>query len=766
MSAANAPTPEFRKSGWDALRVMAAVAIGTLIMLRATVFFAPQLVFDVDPALDPSPIVGFGPAQSMLIDALIWLCCAVGLFAEVRSRRKVDLLMLLLGLGGLPIVIWHGYEDLGNLWIGVSWSAAVLAAVTIAHLARDRGIRVLLVALAAAAVSAILIRGLSQMTFEHAQTVADFRAQREAFLAAQGWAPDSVQAHIYERRLEQNQPTGWFTTTNILGTFAAATLSLWLSLALGMWRHFGWRNVAFLVLSLLVLCAVAAGELFMTGSKGALVACAVGAAIVCAAHFMISMRKRWKLTDKNASRLGALGGTTVVCVVLLAIAGIAARGSLMPESALGDKSLLFRWFYMEGSMGMLSEHSLAGVGPDKFQQMFLQFRPPRCPEEVTSSHNVILDWATTLGVLGWTWIALLFVFAARAGAKLLTDDDTPPDQVADDHGAARLSLILVAGSVLLALGASFIVESRAINQLPLEVWRGVGIVGSLLVALLTMRAATLVSRAVLSIGLAATACVVLVHSQIEMTMTQPGSAALALMLIALAAPASTGSRRKIVIVVAMLLVLIAGWLSVHAIKPAWDQQQRMIEAAQQLEPLHSSKRPSAQQIVQARVNAAGKLREAFDVLPSNPDPPFAGAQQLLMAAEFESGRQRASRLREAMALAELSIDTVSLPSFHALMATTNRALARITSDEDDWLEALSHAQELVRLDPNGLSARKLLGDICFEWGRHDLAQQAYEKTLAINANMELDELKQLPPAELAEVERRLGELQSRESSSD
>jgi hypothetical protein len=741
--------------------MFAAVAIGTLVMLRCTVFFAPQLVFDVDPVIDPSPIVGFGPAQSMAIDAMIWLFSALGLFAEVRSGRRVDLLMLLLALGGLPIVIWHGYNDLGNLWLGVSWSAAIIAALTVAHLARDRNMRVLLVALVAAALTAMLVRGVSQMLYEHARTVADYHAEREAFLAAQGWAPDSVHAHMYERRLEQNQPIGWFTTTNILGTFAAAALSMWLALAIGLWRHFGWRGAALLIVSLLGLAAVATGELYMTGSKGALLAGAIGAAIVIAAQVIVALRKRWQVNERSARRLHVVGGTAFVALIVLGVGAIIARGTLLPESAFGEKSLLFRWFYMQGSVNMLAEHYLPGVGPDNFQEAFLLHRPPRCPEEVTSAHNVLLDWAVTLGVLGWTWIAMLFIMAARAGARLLTENDTPPppydSQMAPSH-TTRAALVIVSTSVLLALGGSFIVEARAIDALPLELWRGAGIIASLLAALLTMRAAAFVAPAALSIALGAAAGVVLVHSQIEMTLTQPGSAALALMLVALAAPASPGSRRTIALLVSLLLVLLAGWLSVRGITPAWRQQQLMIEAARELEPIARAARPTPAQIVQARTQASSTLRQAFDVLPTNPDPPLAAARQLLLAAEYESGARRSARLREAMGLAALSLDTVSLPSYHALMANLNRALARTTGEASAWLDAMSHARELTKLDPNGLSAWKLLGDICYEWDRSDCATDAYEHVLQINANMELDELKQLPERERAEIERRLREL--------
>ncbi len=751
---ANAAAPNAPRF-WDAMRLIAATAIGALVIFRATVFFAPTLVFDVDPAIDPTPIAGLGPPASMAIDALIWIMSALALLAETRSGRRVDLIMLLLALAGMPIVVWHGFHHLGNLWLGASWSAAIIAALTIAHLARDPKLRVLLMALTAAAIAAVLMRGLSQVLFEHARTVADYQAHRESFLAAQGWEPGSVQAEIYERRLKQNQPSGWFTTTNVLGSFAAASISLWGSLAVGLWRQFGWRSAAFLVLSVLVIVAVAGAELWLTTSKGALAAGALAAVIVLASHVMVRLRRRWQLQPASRKWLGGAGAAGVIALIALAVGAIVARGTLMPENALGDKSLLFRWYYMQGSLGMLADHGVLGTGPDRFQEIFLQHRPPRCPEEVTSAHNVLLDWVVTLGVAGWAWVSMLLIMAARAGARLLTESDAPASDATAAAGSSRIMLLAITTAVMLGLGGSAVVELGAVATPGLELWRAAGIIVALLVALLTLRAATMVSPATVSIALGGAATAMLVHAQVEMTMTQPASAALAMMMIALAAPAGAGTRRKIAIAISALLVLLAAWLVVRAVAPAWRQQQLMMDAARELAVLHE--RPARVPESVARSRAAEVLREAFEAYPSNPDPAFAAAQQLLAAASREDGERRAAHLREAMAHAELSIDTVSLPSYHALMANLNRALALTTGDESAWVDAAAHARELTNLDPNGLGAWKLYADIVMEWRGPASARSAYERVLAIDANMELDELKRLRDSERAEIERRVDE---------
>ena len=73
---------------------MGLVAIATFAVVRLAVFFAPQVLFDVDPAVAPEPLGGLGPAGSMLLDVLLLLACACGLLGEALSGRRMDWLLL------------------------------------------------------------------------------------------------------------------------------------------------------------------------------------------------------------------------------------------------------------------------------------------------------------------------------------------------------------------------------------------------------------------------------------------------------------------------------------------------------------------------------------------------------------------------------------------------------------------------------------------------------------------------------------------------
>ena len=55
------------------LRWIGLAGIATFAVMRLAVFFAPQVLFDVDPALHPEPLGGLGPAGSMVLDVLLLL---------------------------------------------------------------------------------------------------------------------------------------------------------------------------------------------------------------------------------------------------------------------------------------------------------------------------------------------------------------------------------------------------------------------------------------------------------------------------------------------------------------------------------------------------------------------------------------------------------------------------------------------------------------------------------------------------------------------
>ncbi|NNF43182.1 MAG: hypothetical protein HKN62_09035, partial [Phycisphaerales bacterium] len=383
-----------------------AVAITLLVVTRCVVFFAPQVLFDIDPALDPNPIGGLGPAGSLTLDVVLLGLCVVTLGRRWRSGDPIDGRLLALAVLPLPVVLFHGITDAASLSRGVTWCAAAFAAVTIAHAMRRETTRTIIVAILIAGTVPVFVRGVANVTYEHADTVAQYEAQADAFLRARGWEPGSPAALVFERRLRQRHPSAWFITTNVFGTFAAFACVLSVGLALAGTRLTPRPGGA---IGLFVLLAAGAGGLLiLTGSKGAIAAGAGGVTLVVVTH---ALARR-----AIAPRMGGLVGSGVVLAALLAVV---ARGTVLPESFAGDRSLLFRWHYLVAAARMTATNPLVGVGPGHFQTAYVQHRPPRNPEEVTSAHSVFVDWSATLGVSAIAWIVLAFLFVVAAGRCLV-----------------------------------------------------------------------------------------------------------------------------------------------------------------------------------------------------------------------------------------------------------------------------------------------------------------------------------------------------------
>ena len=68
------------------LRWTGALGIAAVAIVRCVIVFAPQLVFDVDPVIDPTPLPGLGPAGSLFLDA-------VASALLLQSRHTLDSLV-------------------------------------------------------------------------------------------------------------------------------------------------------------------------------------------------------------------------------------------------------------------------------------------------------------------------------------------------------------------------------------------------------------------------------------------------------------------------------------------------------------------------------------------------------------------------------------------------------------------------------------------------------------------------------------------------
>lgn len=738
----------------------------TIAAARCVIAFAPQIAFDTDPAFDDSIFFGIAPSGSMTLDALLLLACAIALTGQWLSGRRVHWIITLLALIPAPIVLRHGWSDAGNLWLGSTMLAAAVACATIAHLARDPAMRVVIIAVLLAATVPVFARGIVQVAHEHPLTVRFYEEHKEAFLRDRGWPPDSPAARIYERRLKQPQPTGWFATTNVLASLAAFTFVFCAGLASTAFRarmQSGWGGS-------MILCALlAAAMVWLSGSKGAALATIAGIALLAVAY--VALRHS---TNTRRSSLAA------IALVLLAIAGVIIRGTILPENFAGDRSLLFRWHYWLAAARMMMEHPFAGVGPDGFQAAYVLHRIPRSPEEVTSAHSVFIDWLAMLGVFGAAWIIMVLAIVHRAGRNLDAVNElgsspssgdsrnlenvrtsAPRQPNVDQSRASRIAITIALIVLVVGILPAHVLEWPAIDGVGF-VARLLGAVGFVCVAIIAHGIALCAAGHLAFIALVGATTALLVHGQIEMTFVQPGTmvwAMVALGSMGLPPNPQPTRRSPLVMILVAIILTLAGVMAYRGVIPAYGQQSRMLEAAAMLRPI-ASEPANHELMLRQRRAAAAQLVRAYESWPSNVHPLNAAARQLQLTAAARNGPQPIGLLLEARDLIDRAIDHHSRSDSMVIAIDINIQLAMITGDAEHWRQVIDLARQLTQRDPHGVSSWRRLGDVLWIAGERVAAADAYRRALQNDANFELDPDKQLLPQQRRAISDRVKESET------
>lgn len=717
-------------------QVWSRVALWGIVMIavmRCVIVFVPQVYFDVDPALDPNPLAGMGMAGSLMLDVLLLVMCAIGLFTLAASGR-IRWGLVVLALLPAPVIIYHGMFNAGDIWRGATWMAAVPAGVIVMHLGRDRAMRIVIASLLLAVIAPLLLRGFAQMTYEHADTVTAFEQHREAFLLDRGWEEDSPAAQIYERRLRQPQPAGWFFTTNIYASVMVVAAVVLAGVTLGASRTSlpsGWIGLTGL---LAALCAV---MVYFTGSKGAMLALG-GGIVIC---LLPLASARFKLLAVR------FGPHMLIAMILGALCGIAVRGVILPEGFLSEKSLLFRWHYLVSSVDVFVRHWRLGVGPDGFQAAYMQFRQPRNPEEVISAHSVFTDWLVTVGLIGGSWVVLIWILIRQAGSAIRNT----ANEADRSQNVNRIGLLMTCGVAVVALGVGLAAEFHVLDALGVFV-RLMGVVGYAALALVLMHLLLQVSEQCLNWSLATAATALVVHGQIEMTFFLHGSVVWSMCIVGLAGggisavPVARSVHSTWIGYTAGAVAATAAAIVFFTFAlPSAIQQQRVHDAAAMLYPLHSPHQ---------RIAAAETLEEAYELHRTNPQALFAAIRQLELAAH-----ESPEAVSHAIKVADLAV--AEHPGLEAFMTRASLRVrsAMMTVGELAWQEAIADAIVVTKLDPHSNMSWMMLGDFYWAADMPELAAQAYETALANDANFELDPLKQLPARRRAMLEQRIAEVQ-------
>lgn len=522
-------------------------------LCRAMSLLSPLPGWDIDPlvfgSLPGRGLGGVGPPESIVIDCAALLGAAMVALGARAQRRAVwpDGVLALLVVVGAASVLWHARfggpnfgPSIGDHRTGIAWLSAVCAGAALFMARRDAELRRAVAAIVLGFVFILAVKGAQQLFIEHPHTVASYRADPARYLAGQGFSPDSPMARAFERRLLQAEATGWFGLANVYATFAAGFSVALCVLAVGAFRrgaglalYWRWIAVASAAIALAMLAAAnAKGGVMAAGAGAGALAMALLAARVCSAP----KRGEEGGQEWGAGRAWCIGSAVGALAVFGPIALVAVRG--MIGERIGELSLLFRWFYMQGAARIFAAHPF-GVGPDGFQQAYLLAKPPISPEEVASPHSILFDWSATLGVAGVAWCMLLALAASAAGRSLFEHARFPATTqrpAMTERNSLRLVLLVPAVAVLVAAwferGATT-PDAAVLRLLGLALWCAAA-VGAYRV---------LANASLAGLALGACALAVIAHIQIDVAASWTQSVGLVAVLVALAASANEGTEQ-------------------------------------------------------------------------------------------------------------------------------------------------------------------------------------------------------------------------------
>jgi len=406
--------------GWAGLLIVLTGAFG-----RAVCPAEPFPWWEADPFLFAPPIVGITPTWALVLNLAIVLGSALVLACVRGGPGRIGALLMALGMG---VVGWHAVTDLETVPAGADLAASMAAIVGVWAGSALPGARRVVVGVALGFGVLLAVVGAQQKYIEHPRTVESFERTSAEFYQAKGWDPDGPEAAMYEERLSHAEPTGWFGLTNVLATFAGASAVGLITLALGKGPRA--TRLAFVAGGM-----ASAWTLMTTVSKGAIGAAALAGLLVAAL---------W-----GARQLRPWAGRAVLAGAALVVVAILARGFV--GERIGERSLLFRSQYIQGTLSVWAERPVVGIGPGQFQDAYTRLKPLRAPEEVTSPHSVGFDWVGLLGLGGLAWIGVV----ACGYGRRTEDQDDPPDPtpptpaIPPTRQLARGAVAVVGASILM-----------------------------------------------------------------------------------------------------------------------------------------------------------------------------------------------------------------------------------------------------------------------------------------------------------------------------
>lgn len=652
-----------------------------------------------------------------------------GVFAVWTALLGVCLLASATGASDKREALTAGLEQFSLLlsaFLAMQWASTprrrALVLVVLASLAAVQG-----------------VQGLTEIFVDIPANVEQFETDPTAVLTGVGVEPGTPGAEMFETRLRERTAKGWFGLANPFGSMMVLLTLAGGGLAVARWRSARHRREdaphppetrkpGDIPLPLLagILCTIlllpAAATWWLTDSLGAILAgiLATGAAIViCTAR---SRAGRHRTALLLATAVFAVGAT----------AGVVGWG--LTHNGLPMRTLDVRWDYWTGSLRMLKDRPILGVGPGNFASAYLAVRPAGAEEAVRNPHNVVMHALAEYGLAGgFVYLALLAFVLIRVTAPQRPD---PAALYADGAGARwpERGNWMGAGVILAAIVAG--VWRLAVMRYPSAF---VGLFDNLLPVAGFALAGWAMAWTGRPRGAATDAlptCAVVfwaaglwgfaLHNLSDFALFQPGAAMVfwtsAGALTAGAAPRLRSISRPTAIAAIAVLALVsfggATWLAA----PVWARTNLVLQAAESI----SRGRPTA---------GAEHLKNATFADPLEPRTPADLSRLLTSQARSEQGGTQQQTLKQARHYAELASDRD--PARPALLRQLLESLAaeldpnvlltssQTTPTDVEW----GRLQALAEREPNDARLQKLAGSIARRRGEHTLAERCWRRAI-------------------------------------
>lgn len=723
-----------------------------LVLARATMLETLRNPLDVFPNSAEVPR-GPGAGTGLVLDLL---ACAPAVL--VLFRRVVDPSFPIRFAGSfVPMALLAAWAAASVAWAGDRFAAAVssfhwLAASVLlwatAQSVRDWAHLRLVAAVCFGLLLVQLGEGFYRKYVEFPELLAQWEKSKDEFLSQRGWEPGSFQAMQFERRVASGEIMGFTSSENSYGAVVV------------------------------LLAVVAAGVCIQRVSDrdhpgfAAVAGAGVAAALAMIAH--LRSRTAYATPVLAAALLGALYllrgwigrrerlcFAIGVCAVVMAAAAVVGHG--LRHGSLPGDSLSFRWNYWTASARLFLRHPLLGVGWENFGPHYLSVRLPAAAEEIKDPHNLVVRFATELGLVGlalllawmlWLWWDMTAPRTPIGGERVRSDLGEPPMKTMGPgagnvrmSGAVGAAMWIGAGGVSInLLGA--VDWSQSTVFVALELMRRachlcLFVVGAAIVALRSAERQELDGRPApwVLYGTLAGLGLFLVHNLVDFSLFEPGPMTLFMFLCGAGlgtrmAPAPNATGRSRLALGGFVAAAIA-WAGVAAVfvVPVVLAEQAAHEGDQALR-------------LRAFDRAASEYERAGSTVGYNADYAYRAGRALLYAPD---PRPQAGRV-----LALLDRAVAADPGRAEYWLT--RANAELLRPAPDPAVIRRGYDRALMLDPNSVQVRLDYAAMLQRLGDPAGAREQYAAALKYNDLLDPDEPKRLSAEKLEEVRKAISEL--------